>query len=108
MNSVSYTPQKLLLLGHRPSRTWSFPRDSQVYVLRIKNSRRNAAYRHASSVVGHGEKLHDVPDEYLEDSLIVAKKIAVASGLENYNILQVRVHPHSLHCVPLMRFDPSE
>ena len=44
-------------------------------------------------MVGHGEKLHDVPDEYLEDSLIVAKKIAVASGLENYNILQVRVHP---------------
>ena len=40
--------------------------------------------------VGHGEKLHDVPDEYLQDSLIVAKQIAVASGLENYNILQVR------------------
>ncbi|KAF9646714.1 HIT-like protein [Thelephora ganbajun] len=36
----------------------------------------------------HGEKLHDVPDEYLEDSLIVAKKIAVAAGFENYNILQ--------------------
>ncbi|KZT22798.1 HIT-like protein [Neolentinus lepideus HHB14362 ss-1] len=36
----------------------------------------------------HGEKLHDVPDEYLKDSLIVAKKIAIAVGCENYNILQ--------------------
>ncbi|PCH40496.1 HIT-like protein [Wolfiporia cocos MD-104 SS10] len=36
----------------------------------------------------HGEKLHDVPDEYLVDTLKVGKKIAVASGLENYNILQ--------------------
>lgn len=41
-------------------------------------------------MVGHGEKLHDVPDEYLQDSLVIAKKIAVASGFENYNILQVR------------------
>lgn len=54
-------------------------------------SRHNAAHRvNISSLVGHGEKLHDVPDEYLEDSLIIAKKIAVASGFENYNILQVR------------------
>ena len=37
----------------------------------------------------HGAKLHDVPDEYLVDTLLVAKKIAVAQGLEDYNILQV-------------------
>lgn len=50
---------------------------------------------HISLAVGHGEKLHDVPDEYLQDSLIVAKKIAVAAGLENYNILQVRSIDHT-------------
>lgn len=38
----------------------------------------------------HGEKLHDVPDEYLTDTLTIAKKIAVAQGLQDYNILQVR------------------
>jgi hypothetical protein len=37
----------------------------------------------------HGEKLHDVPDEYLTDVIPVAKKIAIAAGFENYNILQV-------------------
>lgn len=36
----------------------------------------------------HGEKLQDVPDEYLADTLSIAKKIAVAQGTENYNILQ--------------------
>ncbi|GJE92575.1 HIT family protein [Phanerochaete sordida] len=36
----------------------------------------------------HGEKLHDVPDEYLAAALPAAKKIAVALGAENYNILQ--------------------
>ncbi|KAH9175123.1 HIT-like domain-containing protein [Lactarius sanguifluus] len=36
----------------------------------------------------HGEKLHDVPDEYLADTLSIAKKIAIAQGVENYNILQ--------------------
>ncbi|KZV79061.1 HIT-domain-containing protein, partial [Exidia glandulosa HHB12029] len=36
----------------------------------------------------HGEKLHDVPDTHLADSMSIAKKIAIASGFENYNILQ--------------------
>ncbi|KAG0240465.1 Adenosine 5'-monophosphoramidase [Actinomortierella wolfii] len=36
----------------------------------------------------HGAKLHDIPDDYLTDTLIVAKKIARAQGVENYNILQ--------------------
>jgi len=36
----------------------------------------------------HGAKLHDVPDEYLVDTLSIAKKIAIAQGAENYNILQ--------------------
>jgi len=36
----------------------------------------------------HAEKLHQLPDEYLADALPVAKKIAVAQGAENYNILQ--------------------
>ncbi|KAI0727169.1 HIT-like protein [Fomitopsis betulina] len=36
----------------------------------------------------HGEKLHDVPDEQLREVMVVAKKIAVAQGLVDYNILQ--------------------
>jgi len=36
----------------------------------------------------HGEKLHDVPDEYLTDVVVQAKKIAIAQQFENYNILQ--------------------
>ncbi|KAG8895349.1 hypothetical protein FRC00_007598 [Tulasnella sp. 408] len=36
----------------------------------------------------HGVKLHDVPDEYLADTLAIAKEIAVASGFVDYNILQ--------------------
>ena len=37
----------------------------------------------------HGEKLHDVPDEDLKEVMVDAKKIAVAQGLVDYNILQV-------------------
>jgi hypothetical protein len=33
--------------------------------------------------------MHELPDEYLADALPVAKKIAAAQGVENYNILQV-------------------
>ncbi|KAG8744366.1 hypothetical protein FRC10_010253 [Ceratobasidium sp. 414] len=36
----------------------------------------------------HGEKLHDVPDEYLVDTLQIAKKLAIAAGATDYNILQ--------------------
>jgi hypothetical protein len=34
--------------------------------------------------------MHELPDEYLADALPIAKKIAIAQGVENYNILQVR------------------
>ncbi|KAF8516462.1 HIT-like protein, partial [Hysterangium stoloniferum] len=36
----------------------------------------------------HGEKLHDIPDEYLTDAMPIAKKIAQALGCVDYNILQ--------------------
>ncbi|EAU83098.1 hypothetical protein CC1G_11182 [Coprinopsis cinerea okayama7 len=36
----------------------------------------------------HAEKLHELPDEHLSDILPIAKKIATAQGVENYNILQ--------------------
>jgi len=39
--------------------------------------------------VDHAEKLHQLPDEYLADAMPIAKKVAVAQGAENYNILQV-------------------
>ncbi|KNC76451.1 hypothetical protein SARC_11052, partial [Sphaeroforma arctica JP610] len=35
-----------------------------------------------------GERLHDIPDNYLADLLPVAKRVAVASGVTDYNILQ--------------------
>jgi diadenosine tetraphosphate (Ap4A) HIT family hydrolase len=38
----------------------------------------------------HAEKMHQLPDEYLADAMPVAKKIALALGAENYNVLQVR------------------
>lgn len=46
----------------------------------------------ACLVVDHAEKLHELPDEYLADALPLAKKIAIAQGAENYNILQVGAH----------------
>lgn len=33
-------------------------------------------------------KLHELPDEYLTEVLVVAKKIAAAEGLVDYNLLQ--------------------
>ncbi|CAE6526928.1 unnamed protein product [Rhizoctonia solani] len=55
----------------------------------------------------HGEKLHDIPDEYLADVMPVAKKVAVATGATNYNILQNngtiahQVVPHvHFHVIP--------
>ena len=49
-------------------------------------------------VTDHGEKLHDVPDEYITDTLPIAKKIATALGAKDYNILQVgpQTDPYSL------------
>jgi len=91
---ISYTSDKLLILGYQSSRTRSFSRGSKVYVSHIDlphNDTARQIHTHVSLFLGHGEKLHDVPDEYLEDSLILAKKIAVAAGFENYNILQARV-----------------
>ena len=36
----------------------------------------------------HGEKLHNVPDDELSELLPVAKKLALATGAADYNILQ--------------------
>ncbi|KAI9670097.1 MAG: Adenosine 5'-monophosphoramidase [Trizodia sp. TS-e1964] len=36
----------------------------------------------------HGAKLTDIPDDQLEEILPVAKKLALATGAEDYNILQ--------------------
>ncbi|CCO36478.1 Hit family protein 1 OS=Saccharomyces cerevisiae (strain ATCC 204508 / S288c) GN=HNT1 PE=1 SV=2 [Rhizoctonia solani AG-1 IB] len=55
----------------------------------------------------HGQKLHDIPDEYLADALPIAKKIALALGATDYNILQNngkiahQVVPHvHFHVIP--------
>ncbi|PVU85781.1 hypothetical protein BB560_006907 [Smittium megazygosporum] len=36
----------------------------------------------------HAQKMHELPDEHLADILPVAKKIAIAIGCTDYNILQ--------------------
>ncbi|EGO55098.1 hit family protein 1 [Neurospora tetrasperma FGSC 2508] len=36
----------------------------------------------------HGEKLADIPDDSLSELLPIAKKLAIASGAVDYNILQ--------------------
>ncbi|KXX82401.1 Hit family protein 1 [Madurella mycetomatis] len=36
----------------------------------------------------HGEKLTDIPDDHLTELLPVAKKLAIATGAQEYNILQ--------------------
>ncbi|KAI8068375.1 HIT-like domain-containing protein [Gongronella butleri] len=36
----------------------------------------------------HSEFFHQVPEDYLADILPLAKKVAVASGLDQYNLLQ--------------------
>ncbi|CAK3967321.1 related to kinase C inhibitor-I [Lecanosticta acicola] len=47
------------------------------------------SYGHALVIPKHhGAKLTDIPDDALTELLPVAKKIASASGAENYNILQ--------------------
>lgn len=36
----------------------------------------------------HGEKLTDIPDDALTEILPVVKKLVLATGAENYNVLQ--------------------
>jgi diadenosine tetraphosphate (Ap4A) HIT family hydrolase len=36
----------------------------------------------------HGAKLHEIPDDELSELLPVAKKLALAMGVADYNILQ--------------------
>ncbi|KAG8926011.1 hypothetical protein FRC02_009273 [Tulasnella sp. 418] len=55
----------------------------------------------------HAAKAHEVPDEYLADILPIAKKVALAQNLSDYNILQnngsiahqVVMHVH-FHVIP--------
>ena len=44
---------------------------------------------HPNVEVDHSEKMHELPDEHLADVMPIAKQIALAQGVENYNILQV-------------------
>ncbi|KAK4149103.1 hypothetical protein C8A00DRAFT_47219 [Chaetomidium leptoderma] len=36
----------------------------------------------------HGEKLADIPDDHLTEILPIAKKLVIATGAQEYNILQ--------------------
>jgi len=60
----------------------------------------------------HAEKMHDLSDDSLTDILVVAKKIALAQGVKDYNILQnngkiahqVVMHVH-FHLIPKTELD---
>ena len=60
----------------------------------------------------HAEKMHELSDDSLTDILVVAKKIALAQGVKNYNILQnngkiahqVVMHVH-FHLIPKTESD---
>ncbi|GFZ42294.1 Adenosine 5'-monophosphoramidase [Saitozyma sp. JCM 24511] len=47
----------------------------------------------------HATKLTDLPDDQMGDILPACKKLAAATGEENYNILQVVDHIH-FHVIP--------
>jgi diadenosine tetraphosphate (Ap4A) HIT family hydrolase len=38
--------------------------------------------------VDHAQFMHELPDDYLADLLPSAKKVALALGADNYNVLQ--------------------
>lgn len=57
--------------------------------VRATPSRPQTTHTHALPLADHAAKLHDLPDEHLGEILATLKKIAVAQGVENYNILQV-------------------
>jgi hypothetical protein len=87
--TLDVRPQ-LFFLGHQPSHEGPCPRHSQMFE-HLLNRPIPTPYNSSAlySLTDHGVKLHDVPDEYLVDTLTIAKKIAIAQGAENYNILQV-------------------
>lgn len=35
--------------------------------------------------------MHQLPDDYLADVMPIAKKIAIAGGFEQYNVVQVTI-----------------
>ena len=59
-------------------------------------------FRNINAIV-HSNRMDEVPDEHLAEILPLAKKIAKAQGLVNYNILQVRISSYNLRRV---RSDP--
>lgn len=60
----------------------------------------------------HSALMHEIPNDQLSELLCVAKKIAIAQGLENYNILQnngtlaYQAIPHvHFHLIPRFRLE---
>lgn len=43
---------------------------------------------HITGYIDHAVKMHELPDEYLADAMPIAKRIALAQGVQDYNILQ--------------------
>lgn len=76
---------KLLVYGHRSARKGPLPDYPQVYALVWRIRRPHCDF----FLIVHGEKLTDIPDEYLAEIGPIAKKLAQAIGTPDYNILQV-------------------
>ena len=60
-----------------------------LVIPKCASSRRDLFGRQADSDADHGAKLHDIPDADLVELLPIVKKIAVAVGTVDYNVLQV-------------------
>lgn len=58
---------------------------SQNVILRFDSEASMLTFLHG---LDHAEKMHELPDEHLSDVLPIAKKIAIAQGVPDYNILQ--------------------
>ncbi|OZJ01795.1 hypothetical protein BZG36_05733, partial [Bifiguratus adelaidae] len=43
---------------------------------------------HIVFVADHCKVFHEVPDDYITDLLLLTKKVAMAVGAEEYNLLQ--------------------
>lgn len=64
------------------------------------SSEKYSIFKNSCVTIDHAEFLHQVPDDILADMLPLAKKVALASGLDasQYNLLQVINNGH-VNCI---------
>jgi diadenosine tetraphosphate (Ap4A) HIT family hydrolase len=59
-----------------------------LVIPKCKSDREQGRFTDHSLFPDHAEKMHDLPDDNLRDILPIAKKIALAQGFPDYNVLQ--------------------